>query len=256
MATIGLQNLAKYDIYTSAHAAVAARRSAEYMVVTGCDVHQKSSPGMGVTVDAGTIKYNGTVTAVAGGDVVITAADATYPRFDIIYVDSSGNVQVVAGTPEAIAPLGETTYSKFSAPSPNASIPTGVILARVYVAANASSILNASIDDIAFYGKDNYPLKADFTAKGSMLVATAASTPANFSIGTNDLALVADSSHGSGMRWKAPIPATHATYHVTGGSDVIANAVPAGNAGLMSGADKTKLDGLQKSDFLIAQVFS
>jgi hypothetical protein len=36
----------------------------------------------------------------------------------------------------------------------------------------------------------------------------------------------------------------HAGTHVTGGGDTIANAVSAGNAGLMSGADKTKLDGI------------
>ena len=39
-------------------------------------------------------------------------------------------------------------------------------------------------------------------------------------------------------------PAAHKTSHVTGGSDVIANAIAAGAAGLMTGADKTKLDGL------------
>lgn len=37
-------------------------------------------------------------------------------------------------------------------------------------------------------------------------------------------------------------PSTHASSHVTGGSDVIATAVAGGNAGLLSGADKTKLD--------------
>lgn len=43
----------------------------------------------------------------------------------------------------------------------------------------------------------------------------------------------------------ARAPTTHAaTTHKTGQSDVIANAVAAGNSGLMSGADKTKLDGL------------
>lgn len=34
----------------------------------------------------------------------------------------------------------------------------------------------------------------------------------------------------------------HATSHVTGGSDVIANAVSGGSSGLMSGADKAALD--------------
>jgi hypothetical protein len=39
-------------------------------------------------------------------------------------------------------------------------------------------------------------------------------------------------------------PSAHASSHVTGGSDVIANAVASGNAGLMSGTDKAKLDGI------------
>lgn len=39
-------------------------------------------------------------------------------------------------------------------------------------------------------------------------------------------------------------PSAHATTHVTGGTDVISNAVASGNAGLLSGADKAKLDGI------------
>lgn len=42
--------------------------------------------------------------------------------------------------------------------------------------------------------------------------------------------------------WNSAVPAAHAASHITGGGDVIANAVPGGNAGLMSGADKAKLD--------------
>ena len=37
----------------------------------------------------------------------------------------------------------------------------------------------------------------------------------------------------------------HAAEHVTGGGDVVANAIAAGSAGLMTGADKTKLDGIE-----------
>jgi uncharacterized cupin superfamily protein len=43
----------------------------------------------------------------------------------------------------------------------------------------------------------------------------------------------------------ARTPTTHKTTHVTGGSDVIADAVADGNSGLMSGADKTKLNGIE-----------
>ena len=39
--------------------------------------------------------------------------------------------------------------------------------------------------------------------------------------------------------------AAHAGTHVTGGDDTVANAIAAGNAGLMTGADKTKIDGIE-----------
>lgn len=46
---------------------------------------------------------------------------------------------------------------------------------------------------------------------------------------------------------KPPIfpPSPHADSHITGGSDVIASVVAGGAAGLMTGADKTKLNGIQ-----------
>ncbi len=52
--------------------------------------------------------------------------------------------------------------------------------------------------------------------------------------------VISSHSHASGT------PTAHATTHITGGTDVIPNAVSSGNAGLMSGADKAKLDGLSK----------
>lgn len=51
-------------------------------------------------------------------------------------------------------------------------------------------------------------------------------------------------------------PEPHATTHVTGGSDVIPNAVAGGNAGLMSGADKAKLDGIQAGAEVNQNAFS
>jgi len=41
------------------------------------------------------------------------------------------------------------------------------------------------------------------------------------------------------------IPVNHASSHVTGGTDVIPDSIPSGNSGLMSGADKAKLDGIE-----------
>lgn len=57
--------------------------------------------------------------------------------------------------------------------------------------------------------------------------------------GTNKLVDNADTRNTN-----ARTPSAHATTHVTGSTDVIASAVAAGAAGLMSGADKTKIDGV------------
>jgi hypothetical protein len=39
-------------------------------------------------------------------------------------------------------------------------------------------------------------------------------------------------------------PLSHAGSHVTGGNDIVANAIAAGNSGLMTGSDKSKLDAI------------
>ncbi|HHV62136.1 MAG TPA: hypothetical protein GXX51_05800 [Firmicutes bacterium] len=51
-------------------------------------------------------------------------------------------------------------------------------------------------------------------------------------------------------------PAAHASTHVMGGSDVIPNAVAGGASGLMSGADKAKLDGIQAGAEVNQNAFS
>lgn len=40
-------------------------------------------------------------------------------------------------------------------------------------------------------------------------------------------------------------PSAHASTHITGGSDIIPDAVAGGNSGLMSGSDKSKLNGIE-----------
>ena len=46
--------------------------------------------------------------------------------------------------------------------------------------------------------------KSTYTAKGSIAAATAASTPANLSVGNNGEGLVVDSSTATGLRWQVP----------------------------------------------------
>jgi hypothetical protein len=103
-------------------------------VVSGCAVTAQGSPDMTVAVAAGVVAVDGVRVAVAAGNVTITAADGTNPRFDLITVDSSGTKAAVAGTAAANA-----VY-----PTIPASV---VVIATVYVPASDTAINTNQITD-------------------------------------------------------------------------------------------------------------
>jgi hypothetical protein len=101
-------------------------------------------------------------------------------------------------------------------------------------------------------------LKSTYTAKGSILAATAASTPANVAVGADGLFLKADSSNGNGVSWASPagsglaVTAKTTTYTATTSDDVItvSSASPwtltlyaaSGNSGKVLRIKKTSSD--------------
>jgi len=105
-------------------------------VVSGCAVSQRAGgANMSVDVAAGTIVLASATAAVTAGTVTIGAADATNPRLDLVVSNGSGTLSVIAGTAAAApkeATLDTTTY---------------VLLAQVYVPANATSITTSLITD-------------------------------------------------------------------------------------------------------------
>jgi hypothetical protein len=154
MANVNSITTAKGEQFTHAHVASMARRDFGFHVLSGCDVHQAGTPGLSVVVDSGYIS-SGFATArktVSGGTLTIATPDVSLPRMDVVYVDPNGTIGIYAGTPTAISPSTETDFKKMASPSPGTTIPNGVILSLVYVAAGATEILNASILDIASYG--------------------------------------------------------------------------------------------------------
>ncbi len=105
-------------------------------VLTGCAVTQRGAgANMSVDVAAGTGLYQSVTTVtIAGGNVVISAASATLARYDLIYFDNTGAIGVITGTPASTPVFPVVPANR-------------VILAAVYVAALAASIVNADIID-------------------------------------------------------------------------------------------------------------
>jgi len=107
-----------------------------YGVVSGLIVAQQTVADMTVKVSAGII-YMADGTRYAPSAVAIqavTAADATNPRIDIVYVNSSGVISYLAGT------AGATP----TAPSVPAG---GQNIAEITVAANQTTVVTANISD-------------------------------------------------------------------------------------------------------------
>ena len=107
-----------------------------YGVVSGLGVTQQTVPDMTVRVATGVIWMEaGTRFApTANNALAVTAADATNPRIDIVYVNSSGVISYLAGTAAA-------------SPAQPATPAGGQLLASILVTAGKTSILTADISN-------------------------------------------------------------------------------------------------------------
>jgi microcystin-dependent protein len=114
-------------------------------VISGCAVSDKSgTDDMSVDVSAGSTWINNTKVTVSATNVVVSAADATYDRYDIVVVNSSGTVSVIAGT------AGSTTYANdYDLEGNNA-----ILLAEIYVQAGVTEITSADITDMRLFEEE------------------------------------------------------------------------------------------------------
>ena len=103
-------------------------------VISGCAVTAQGSPDMTCAVAVGVVRIGGTWAAVTAGNVTITTADATNPRYDLVVVSNAGTKSVTAGTAAATPVF----------PSIPAS---SIVLAAVYVPASDTTIATNQITD-------------------------------------------------------------------------------------------------------------
>lgn len=105
-------------------------------VLSGGAVSAQGAPNMTVIVAKAAVLTNGVLKPVAdAAAAVITAADVTNPRLDLVVADATGAVVVRAGAPAA-------------APQPPARSANDVALAAVYVPAGATQITAPMITDL------------------------------------------------------------------------------------------------------------
>ncbi|WP_094603464.1 hypothetical protein SPSIL_015220 [Sporomusa silvacetica DSM 10669] len=127
---------------------ITSAESTGYGVISGCEILAQGTPAM--TVKFGTVEDNIVHLQSTGkrfpigsnSALAITTADATTPRIDLIYIDTSGVLRYAAGTP-AISPVSPT-------------VPSGCLdIYTVTVAAGATSITSTDITDLRVV-KPNY----------------------------------------------------------------------------------------------------
>lgn len=125
-------------------------------------VSQQGTPAMGVTIATGRALIQGTQTATqsfyiayndAATNVSIASADPTNPRIDLIVVTVQD--AYYGGTVNNQVIFQAVTGTPSGSPVPPSAPDNSLVLARVAVAANATSIVSGNITDFRVYAKES-----------------------------------------------------------------------------------------------------
>lgn len=171
-------------------------RKVGWVVGTGASTSMAPSAtgagSLGVTIAAGSFVYNGGTanTGYAGGAITLDAANATLPRVDIVYMNSSGTLAKTTGTPVAIV-VGSS--GPVPPAWPSGSCPLAVCL--VPPAATDFTGDGYVADMRPFENGTSSPL----TTKGD--VWTYSTTDARVAVGANGTIFTAASGATTGNAW-------------------------------------------------------
>ncbi len=151
---------------------------------------------MFVVAGDGNLTFSDGTLAVTNGDAIIFSLDATkpvVPQTSVGHVETSHNVTSVFGREGAVVALnGDYTAGQVT------NAPSGTIVATT---------VQAAINELGTEKVD----KSTWTAKGGLVTATAASTPAILPVGLNNHLLMSDSAQLTGLRWTPSLSVTSVT---------------------------------------------
>jgi len=123
-----------------------------YAVVSGYGV--STGTGLEVEVASGEAIFgtdgSGNPVLVSNGStqtVSLSSADSTNPRKDVIFVQGDGTVNKQTGVARTAKPSDQTRFSTFQPEPPSMHDVEGVVLAEVWVAAEATSLASGDIRD-------------------------------------------------------------------------------------------------------------
>jgi hypothetical protein len=139
---VGLTSLVSGQVLRSDHINQLLRALKEATsVISGLSVEPTSPTSMNVIVRAGTAIIGGTVVSLASDTTVaISTPDATYPRFDLITLKSTGAIGYYTGTAEAAVAVDTTKPETYVKPKPPTTPAGELALAEVFVPAGATAI--------------------------------------------------------------------------------------------------------------------
>jgi hypothetical protein len=172
-------------------------------------VTQNTTPGMSVFVTSGWAAILGTYQSNMGvytafNDATVTTAIAVSPvansRIDLICLTVNDSFYTGAVNNVVINVITGTVSVSPAVPATPAN---SIALAQILVGANVTSIITANITDVRVNTTTNLPVltKNVITAKGDLIVGTAASASTNLPVGTDGSALVASSLSTTGLAW-------------------------------------------------------
>ena len=158
-------------------------------VTTGCGVTFNAT--MDIDIASGTIHIGGSDVSVTGTTETITNGDASHPRVDLVRVNSSGVISVLAGTPSSAPVSADYTEIDY------------VVIGIIYVPASATTITSSEVEDIGMVNAN---------ASGATTFLALTDTPATF---TADKWLKANAG-GTALEWTtAPTTGTVTSVKAT-----------------------------------------